>query len=98
MKIWQFVVLLAEILLVGGILILKRPVNIQQIQWNLSDREHGICAPMYKEGFDWGVGQFKLDFNLQEEEYARKEAGGERISREQRAYNWYLYFEEAVKN
>ena len=33
---------------------------------NITDREKGICADMYKEGFNWGYGQFCLQRNIAE--------------------------------
>ena len=30
------------------------------VQFDINDREKGICADMYKQGFKWGYGQYSV--------------------------------------
>lgn len=46
------------------ITILNRNINTQPISIDIHDRENGICADMYKEGFDWGYGQVPLQISI----------------------------------
>lgn len=72
---------------------MKKPIT--QIQWDLSDRTNGICAPMYKEGFEWGQGQIKLDVQLQNEAWAwQEEQTDKRITKEERGLFWLQYMKE----
>jgi len=34
------------------------------INIDIHDRENGICADMYKEGFEWGYGQIPLQISI----------------------------------
>jgi hypothetical protein len=34
------------------------------INIDIHDRENGICADMYKEGYDWGYGQVPLQISI----------------------------------
>jgi len=44
--------------------ILNKNINTKTINIDIHDREDGICADMYKEGFDWGYGQVPLQINI----------------------------------
>jgi hypothetical protein len=54
---------------------------------NITDRENGICADMYKEGFDWGVAQYEIDFST-------FFIGLEDMPVEQKAMRWYKFWIE----
>ncbi len=58
---------------------------------NINDRENGICAGMYKEAFDWGVAQYKIDW--QTFWWSREHMI---LSENQKAVMWYEYWKNDV--
>ena len=45
----------------GTIWFSPRPkTETRLVKLDVSDRENGICAQMYKEGFKWGYGQYSV--------------------------------------
>ena len=48
-------------LFLGGIIWFKPLPKTQMLQIDITDREKGICASMYAEGFSWGLGQARID-------------------------------------
>jgi hypothetical protein len=67
MKFWKPILQFTIILIVGSLIIIStlgivnnfKPKE-QLVKLDIRDRVNGICAEMYKEGFDWGLGQAKL--------------------------------------
>lgn len=98
MKSWQTILILCGFVMLTTAIIFKKPIITQKVEWDLSDREHGICAPMYKEGYDWGLGQFRIDVGLQDEKWRRQEeATGRAVNREERGLYWLHYMEDFAK-
>ena len=56
---------------------------------NVKDRENGICADMYAEGFEWGLAQYKIEFSTMF-------FGKEYLNEQERALKWYRYWNEKV--
>lgn len=93
-KFERIILILIAVALFGilGTLFIKkininRPVNkyLTLDDINIRDRENGICAGMYKEAFDWGVAQYKINF-------ATFNLSTENLSETQRAVQWYNHF------
>ena len=68
---WKPILQFTIIILIGSSIIIGATwlVNSfkpkeQYVKLDIRDRENGICADMYKEGFDWGYGQVKLQVNI----------------------------------
>ena len=55
------VILLGFLIIAGVIWFKPMPkTETRLVKLDISDRENGICAQMYKEGFKWGYGQFSV--------------------------------------
>ncbi len=46
--------------LIAGAIWFKPTLPPQLLRVDITDREKGICSGMYREGFDWGLGQVSL--------------------------------------
>lgn len=60
---------------------------------DIQDREHGICAPMYEEGFNWGKQQYWIDWQTEHWSYEARH-----LSRLEMALEWYQLWENHQKN
>ena len=53
-------------LIIGSAIYFKPLPKTQEtiLSLDLKDRENGICADMYAEGYDWGLGQIPLQIDI----------------------------------
>jgi hypothetical protein len=59
---------------------------------NIKDRENGICADMYAEGFEWGFAQHKINWQTEHWKYNHN------WSKEKKAMAWYEFWEKIIDN
>ena len=71
-----------------------RPAKCECAITNVDDREGGICAAMYAEGFEWGLSQEKINWQTEHWQYPYR---GIR-TREEMAEAWYKHWEDIMKN
>ena len=87
-----------QFMIVGGIILgitwlvnLSKPKE-QYVKLDIRDRENGICAEMYKEGYIRGSGQFKVDWQIEHWNYKHQ-----KFTRMEKALAWYEYWEQVMK-
>ena len=56
-------IILGALLIAGSIYFRPEPQE-KVVILDIKDREKGICADMYADGYDWGLGQIPLQVSI----------------------------------
>lgn len=82
------------LLIVAAAVFFKPTPKPELLNVDLLDREKGICAGMYKEGFDWGLQQIPMQQSIWETEDEIFERGHSEAFKAERLYDFVKTFNQ----